>query len=429
MTGGIFCDILIGLIVAIITSAEVAELAYAYGSGPYWATIEGSTPSFRTNLLNLYLMKLSYSTKFIIVILSAIFLAGCAAQGPYLRLDTSLEKDIKTFNGTQYVPLAKLCDVYGLSWKWDTFTRTATIEKKGVIVLRAGSDKLLINGTEKKLEGPVVMQAGAVFVPISFVRNGLGYIVTMPSYAPGRPEAVPEPKKSFTINTIMIDPGHGGKDPGAIGKRMRLKEKHLNLALATRLKDDLEKNGMHVIMTRYDDTFIPLPRRTEMANKSGADLFVSVHINASRTRTLSGFECYYLSEATDDNARAIEAFENSSLKLGEGTAISHSNVLDKALWDMTLTENRRESAALASHICGSVENSFITRNRGIRTARFYVLKGTRMPAVLIEAAYISNKNEEAKLSNSSHLDRMADILAKGILEYRDEYERTEGFTK
>ncbi|MFA6078577.1 MAG: N-acetylmuramoyl-L-alanine amidase [Candidatus Omnitrophota bacterium] len=375
-------------------------------------------------------MKLSYNIKLTISILAVIFLAGCAAQGPYLKLDTSLTKDIKTINGTQYVPLAKLCDVYGLSWKWDTFTRTATIEKKGSIVLRAGSDKLLINGSEKKLDGPVLMQAGAVLVPISFVRNGLGSIVTAPSYTVSRPvETVQEHDKQVTINTIVIDPGHGGKDPGAIGRRMRLREKHLTLALATRLKNELEKNGIRVIMTRYDDTFIPLPRRAEIANKSGADLFISVHINASRTRSLSGFECYYLSEATDDNARALEAFENESLKLSDEAAISHSSGVDKALWDMTLTENRRESAALASHICGSVEDSFITRNRGIRTARFYVLKGTRMPAVLIEAAYLSNKNEEAKLSNSSHLDRMADVLAKGILKYRDEYERTEGFTK
>jgi N-acetylmuramoyl-L-alanine amidase len=95
---------------------------------------------------------------------------------------------------------------------------------------------------------------------------------------------------------------------------------------------------------------------------------------------------------------------------------------------MTLTENRRESAQLASSICKSVDNSLITRNRGIRTARFYVLKHTRIPAVLVETGYISNKFEELKFKDESYADRMADVVAKGILAYRDEYERTEGFT-
>jgi len=190
----------------------------------------------------------------------------------------------------------------------------------------------------------------------------------------------------------------------------------------------LEDNGIKVVMTRDSDVFIPLPNRSRIANSSGADLFISIHANASRSRSLNGFECYYLSEATDDNARALEAFENATLKTDEGTVLQHSSSLDKTLWDMTLTENRRESAQLASSICKSVDNSLITRNRGIRTARFYVLKHTRIPAVLVETGYISNKFEELKFKDESYADRMADVVAKGILAYRDEYERTEGFT-
>ena len=143
---------------------------------------------------------------------------------------------------------------------------------------------------------------------------------------------------------------------------------------------------------------------------------------------MGGFECYYLSEATDDNARALEALENSSLKLTDAASVDHSRPLDKALWDITLTENRRESAALAGDICGSVENSFAIKSRGTKTARFFVLKGTRMPAVLVETAYISNKNEEQKLNNSDFLDKISAAIAQGILKYKDEYERTEGFT-
>ena len=376
-------------------------------------------------------MKAFYKYKHAMIFLCIFLIAGCAAQAPYLRMDSSLTKDICTFNSTQYVPLVRLCDVYGLTWKWDPFIRTATIEKNGKIVLRAGSDRILVNGSEKRLDRPVVFNESTVFVPVSFVRNGIGYIVEMPSYERGRiAERPPEtlPSKKYMIKTVVVDPGHGGKDPGAIGRRLHIKERDLTLEISKRLKNILEEHGIKVIMTREDDTFIPLPRRTQIANQSGADLFVSIHINASRARSMNGFECYYLSEATDDNARAIEAFENSSLKLGEEAAVEHSNKLDKALWDMTLTENRRESAALASQVCASVESSFATRNRGTRTARFFVLKGTRMPAILVEVGYISNKYEEAKLKQASYIDKVTDAISKGILAYKDEYERTEGFT-
>ena len=360
----------------------------------------------------------------------AVFLAGCASQAPYLRLTPSLEKDIKTLNSTKYLPLTELCDAYGVKCDFDPFIRTVTLEKKGRIVLLVDSDVALAKGAQLKLERPVIMSGGAVFVPISFVRNGMGYIVP-PSYeAPRISEAIPHAgPKEFTIKTIVIDPGHGGKDPGAISRRFRIKEKGLTLAISKKLKKILEGRGIKIIMTREDDTFISLPKRAEMANRSGADLFVSVHINASRTRSMNGFECYYLSEATDDNARAIEAFENSSLKLDDNAIVEHSTKLDKALWDMTLTENRRESAELAGRMCSSVENSLITRNRGIKTARFYVLKRTRIPAVLVEVGYISNKAEEMKFKDPGYLDKVAETLAKGISAYKNEYEDTEGFTK
>lgn len=355
-------------------------------------------------------------------------LAGCATQATYLRLDSSLQKDIRTFDGIQYVSLIRLCEAYGLDWKWDPFVKTATIERRTKrITLRDGSDRILVNGDEKRLDRPVLTHGGVVFVPISFVRNNLGSIVERPSFREMPPTEVP--KKKFEIKTIVIDAGHGGKDPGAIGRRFRLKEKYQTLAISKRLKNVLEENGLKIIMTRDDDTFISLPRRVEIANRSGADLFVSIHINASRSRSLSGFECYYLSDATDDNARAIEAFENASLKMDEENILNHSKGLDKTLWDMALSENRIESAGLAKHICGSVQDSLaIIRNRGVKSARFYVLKGTRMPAVLVEVAYLSNRYEEMRLKDKDFLEDVTHAIAKGILAYKNEYEKTEGYT-
>jgi len=366
--------------------------------------------------------------KIAVIAILALFIAGCAAQAPYLKMDPSLNKDIRVFNDAQYVPLMKICETYGLDWKWDSFMRTAVITKNGRISLRAGSDRILINEKEKKLSNPVVFTNSTVYVPASFVRNDLVFIVE------ARPakEAVRAPAKrpagKYTIKAIVLDAGHGGRDAGAVGRRLRLRERDLTLAITRRLKDILEDNGIKVTMTRNNNTFVSLQDRARVANSSGADLFVSVHVNASRSRSLNGFECYYLSEATDDNARALEAFENATLKMDEGTVLQHSSTLDKTLWDMKLTEARRESAELSNSICRAVENSLTTRNRGTKTARFYVLKYTRIPSVLVEAGYISNKFEELKFRDEGYADRIADVIAKGILSYRDEYERTEGFT-
>jgi len=110
-------------------------------------------------------------------------------------------------------------------------------------------------------------------------------------------------------------------------------------------------------------------------------------------------------------------------------SMEHSRPLDRALWDMTLTENRLESSELASSICGSIDESLAMGDRGVRTARFYVLKHTNIPAVLVEAGYVSNKYDELKLKDPEFLDRIAESVAKGILRYKGEYERTEGFTR
>ena len=357
-------------------------------------------------------------------------MAGCASQSPYLRLEPSLQTDIRVYDNVSYLPLIKLCEAYGLGWKWDGFIRTATITKNGKIILRPGSDRILVNGEERKLGSPVLFVNGAVFVPVTFVKNNLGFIVESRPVTRQISEKIYEARAPgrYSIKSVIIDAGHGGKDPGAIGRRLHVKEKDLTLSIAKKLKSILEDNGIRVIMTRSSDEFVSLPERARIANSSGADLFVSVHINASQSRSMSGFECYYLSEATNDNARALEAFENATLKTDEGTVVEHSGNLDKTLWDMKLTENRRESAGLAQDICNAVDNSLVTRNRGVKTARFYVIKFTRIPSVLVEIGYLSNKFEELKLKDDSYADRMADVIAKGILAYKNKYEQTEGFT-
>ena len=366
-----------------------------------------------------------YYYRIITLAVLMLFVSGCATT-TYFKIDPSLTKEARTFDGVQYLPLVKICDTYGLDCRWDTFANTATIQRKSNrILLRAGSSTMLVNGTQKKMDRPVVVSSNIVFVPVSFVKNDLGPMI---GARPAAKAVERETAKRVTIRRIVLDPGHGGKDAGAMGKRAHLREKDMVLLLSKKIKDILEGEGIEVVMTRDDDTFIPLPRRTDIANRSGADLFVSIHMNASRSRAMRGFECYFLSNATDDNARALEAFEDSSLRMNKEASLEHSKQLDKTLWDMALTENRRESSELAGYICSSIEESFAMRNRGIRSARFYVLKHTQMPSILVEAGYISNRYEEMKLRDPLFLDKIASAVAQGILKYKKEYERTEGFT-
>lgn len=366
--------------------------------------------------------------RIVISIFAIVLLAGCAARTSYMRLDQGLQSSIRTLDGHQYLPLIKICDLYGINCSWDTFTKIASLKAgSNSIVLRGGSQSVLVNGEEKRLDRPVLVTDGTVFVPVSFARST---IVPLAASGAAVVQGVPaiEAKKVFSIRTVAIDTGHGGKDAGAVGVARGTKEKDVALTLAKKVKNLLEDAGICVVMIRDNDTFVALPKRTDMANASAADLFVSIHINASSSRGARGFECYYLSTATDDNARALEAFEDSSLKLSDNADAQHSQRLDKTLWDMTLTENRKESGELAGMICQSVDESQAIKNNGVRTARFYVLKHTTIPSVLVESGYISNRIEEMKLRDPKFLDKVAEAIVRGILRYKQRYESTEGFT-
>jgi len=366
----------------------------------------------------------------IILLIASLGLAGCASQSAYFRPDPSVLDSARIISGVQYIPLEKLCGSYDVRYKWDGYINTAKIEKgRNEIVLRAGSGTILVNGAHKKMKSPAVLSSGQMYVPVSFVNRDFGDMLGVKTAREAIPqEVVAEGPKIYRISTVVIDAGHGGKDPGATGRRFRLREKSMTLSIAKKLGSILERSGMRVVYTRKNDNFIPLPKRSDVANNAGADLFVSVHINASRSKSLNGFECYYLSDATDDNARALEAFEDSSVSMNEKATAEHSRQLDKTLWDLALTENRTESSELANYICDSVEAGREADVRGVRTARFYVLKHTNIPSVLVEIGYLSNRSEEAKLKDPAYLDRMTELVAGGILKYKKEYERTEGFS-
>ncbi len=228
------------------------------------------------------------------------------------------------------------------------------------------------------------------------------------------------------VRTIVLDPGHGGKDPGAVGKKLKAKEKDVNLAVALKLRRMLEQElGITVLMTRSDDRFVSLGDRTRYANEQKADLFVSIHTNASKDSRSNGSETYYLATAMTSDARAVEALENQVVELYEGGANARSKYddLDFILSDLSQTEHLESSNDLASNIQLNLVAGSGFYDRGVKQANFYVLRGAFMPSVLVELGFISNPDEEKKLVDSVYQERLARTIFEGIKRFKYRYDR------
>lgn len=228
------------------------------------------------------------------------------------------------------------------------------------------------------------------------------------------------------VQVIMLDPGHGGKDPGAVGPKLKTTEKAVNLAVALKLKKLLEQElGLTVLMTRSDDRFVSLGDRTKFANEHRADLFVSIHANASRDSKAKGAETYYLATAMTSDARAVEALENQVVELYEGgaTAKKKYDDLDFILSDLSQTEHLESSNELASNIQLNLVAGSGFYDRGVKQANFYVLRGAFMPSVLVELGFLSNPDEERILSTPEYQDRLARTILEGIKRFKFRYDR------
>jgi N-acetylmuramoyl-L-alanine amidase len=215
---------------------------------------------------------------------------------------------------------------------------------------------------------------------------------------------------------VMIDPGHGGKDSGAIGPT-GLKEKDVVLAVGRMVRERLARAGEYdVRMTRDADVFIPLEERTAMANKARAELFVSLHINASPNRRAEGISTYVLSRgAANREDLELAAREN-------GVPVARLSAVKYIIDDMFTGARKNESLRLAKTVNDSIVRNVSARfsgvqNLGLKQAPFYVLVGARMTAVLVESSFISNGREEARLRDPAYLERIADGVAEAVRYY------------
>ncbi|MBN2464669.1 N-acetylmuramoyl-L-alanine amidase [candidate division WOR-3 bacterium] len=229
------------------------------------------------------------------------------------------------------------------------------------------------------------------------------------------------PRPVRAIKRIVLDPGHGGESPGAVGRR-GTREKVVVLDVARRLKKKLEKQGFDVILTRDSDTFVSLADRSKCGNGQKADLFVSIHANASPNRAACGLETYFLSEAKTDWERAVASRENAALQMEDsGPALDPGDDVGLILADLAQNEYLVESSELAAQIQEKTVPYARIKDRGVRQANFYVLRNNFMPAVLVECGFLSNRSEERLLRQADHRERLAEGICRGIVAFAKLY--------
>jgi N-acetylmuramoyl-L-alanine amidase len=245
-----------------------------------------------------------------------------------------------------------------------------------------------------------------------------------PELRPPRQLAWPErfaPERS-EIDVVVIDPGHGGDNLGSIGPS-GYTEKQANLEIARRLKDRLESEGLEVFLTRNEDVFLTLERRTEIANSVEADMFISVHANGYRGNEARGFEVYFLSPALTEDERSVAAMENAGADLSTYIASGSGDEVAFILWDAAQNEFIVESSDLAQFVNEEMSLRLDIPNRGVKQADFVVLTGAYLPAILVETAFITNHTEERLLRDEAFQQSVAEAMAAGVLRFKEVYGR------
>ncbi len=351
-------------------------------------------------------------------------------------------------NSSILLPLHEIADYCGIDFLWNASEEQMTLSKDGInIKFMMGNRYALVNGTKLvSLSASPSLLNGAFVLPIddtvlvlsdifpfriisydeqtltiavSEERNTLSQnAFTKELFTSGnRMFDESELPGNFSLKTVVIDPGHGGHDAGA--SRNRVYEKDIVLDVSKKLANILKsRTKLNVVMTRSTDIFIPLPQRTSIANRYPADstLFICIHCNASRSKVGGrGTETYVFDlEATDAEARALASREN------EGESMDLTMILSHCYH----TGTEPYSLDIAKRVQRSLTTKLNLDNRGVRRAPFYVLAGTKMPAILIEIAYISNTEEREKLQSDSFRQKVAEALYDAIIEFQDAVNRS-----
>lgn len=350
----------------------------------------------------------------------------------------------------EYVSLYDLINTMKIDNSFDIITQRGKLYRRTALgIYQVGYSVALMNGRLVRDAYPVVRKNGEVFLPLAMaielsrklfpelqVFRAGDYLVfdaleEKRNQSEGVGKAGEEPKvSSGSISFVVIDPGHGGKDPGAIGNGIL--EKEITLGVSRYLIGFLKKNIRGVVpkLTRTGDRFVELSTRTEIANrmltgdKNG--IFVSIHVNASLSPKITGFETYFLSpNPTNEEARATSTIENNVIVMENGNHRKKYDDVEYVEALMLNTQIQKESSMLAHQIQKYLGKEVDeAKSRGVKKADFYVLRGSLMPAVLVEIGYISNAREAKSLRNPNYQKKIAEGIGRGILHFIREYNST-----
>jgi len=294
-----------------------------------------------------------------------------------------------TSAGNTYMSLVSWAQQNGFTIRWTIRDKVAELSNRNGsrLVFTVNSRTSQINGVEVSLSYPILGGNGAASIASLDVRTAVNPILYPQKNARGD-----------KIKTIVLDPGHGGKDPGYIYKSVQ--EKNFNLLLAREVRDQLVKAGFNVSLTRNTDTFVDLPDRPALANKRGADLFISLHFNSVETgaQRVSGTQVYCMTP--------VGASSSNAEGRGAGSSASTGN------------RNDSKNIQLAYQIQKSLKKNLSAEDQGVRRARYAVLRDAQMPAVLVEGGYLSHPAEGKKIADSAYRKLMAKGIVSGVLAYK-----------
>ncbi len=305
-----------------------------------------------------------------------------------------LALDVK---GTDYMGLREVAGRFGMQIRWIEKGKTLALESKWTkMSFTIHKREMSLNGNRIFLGYPVAEFRGRLYLSTSDFTHQLKPILTpqLNGRVPG-------------LQHIVIDPGHGGKDPGAENAAIGLREKSLTLDLAKRVARQLQAHGFRVTLTRQDDRFHSLESRASKANRLDADLFVSLHFNATGSRSVSGVETYAFTPPFQPSS--------SRTKL-------HSS--DRKSWPGNI--NSGWNALAAYYVQRSMVNATGATDRGLKRARFTVLRDLQMPGILVEGGFVTNNTEGRNIGSGAYREKLAKAVVDGILVYQRSLNRLSG---
>ena len=336
---------------------------------------------------------------------------------------------------SQEVNLPEKARASGMTLYWDPLSLSGILEKNGhQISFQSGASFIMKDFRTIVTEKAPYLKDGGLVASVSFFNEAQEFFQQeLPPESSGDAEAmdIPAASASYGIGAIVIDPGHGGKDPGAIspspvtvnGKKVSVMEKDITLKIGLRLYDALRVAypGKKIIMTRKDDTFVSLQQRTEIANgvklkNDEAILYLSIHVNSSFDKNASGYEVWYLTPEYRRQVTNADEMEDKTL----------GNIINSLVEE----EYTTESILLANFIQNGINTQVgkLSKARGLKAENFAVVRNAMMPSILIETGFISNEKEAELLVDDGYLKKMSLGIYNGLQAFITHFERTRGFT-